>query len=207
MEEMIKEEVEEFIKLIKKKNCKPFDCIQQFNLPILNALWKVTSGKRFDYDDRRLISIVEKLSLWFKRMGRPEDVLTFAFPWMTKIYPKFNEYDETLDTTHGIMNMMKESIEEHENTLDANDPRDFIDKFLIEATKTTKPDSSFYGETGRVNLANTLFDLFLAGSETTSTSHGRCSTWPGIHMCKREYKRNWTQLWAQKPCPPYKTDP
>ena len=137
MEEMIKEEVEEFIKLIKKKNCKPFDCIQQFNLPILNALWKVTSGKRFDYDDRRLITIVEKLSLWFKRMGRPEDVLTFAFHWMTKIYPKFNEYDETLDTTHGIMNMMKESIEEHENTLDVNDPRDFIDKFLIEMTKTT----------------------------------------------------------------------
>ena len=180
MDELIKEELEEFIKLIKKKNCKPFDCIQQFNLPILNALWKVTSGKRFDYDDRRLITIVEKLSLWFKRMGRPEDVLTFAFPWMTKIYPKFNEYDQSLDTTHGIMNMMKESIEEHENTLDANDPRDFIDKFLIEVTKTTNPDSSFYGETGRVNLANALFDLFLAGSETTSTT----LTWAMLYMAR-----------------------
>merc|ERR1719273_2783293 len=75
---------------------------------------------------------------------------------------------------------MKESIEEHENTLDVNDPRDFIDKFLIEVTKTTNPDSSFYGENGRVNLANTLFDLFLAGSETTSTT----LTWAMLYMAR-----------------------
>ena len=40
--------------------------------------------------------------------------------------------------------------------------------------------SSFYGEKGKVNLVNTLFDLFLAGSETTSTT----LTWAMLYMAR-----------------------
>ena len=69
-----------------------------------------------------------------------------------------------------MLDRMKETIREHEDTIDLNEPRDFTDKALIEIKKTTVPSSSFFGEKGRENLANTLYGLFLAGSETTATT-------------------------------------
>ena len=42
MEEMIQEEVEMFKSLINKTTGEPFDFINQLNLPILNALWRIT---------------------------------------------------------------------------------------------------------------------------------------------------------------------
>ena len=64
--------------------------------------------------------------------------------------------------------------------LDLKDPRDFTDSMLIEINKTTDKSSSFYGESGIENLRNTLFDLFLAGSETTSTT----LTWAALYMVR-----------------------
>ena len=64
--------------------------------------------------------------------------------------------------------------------LDLQDPRDFTDSMLIEISKTTDKSSSFYGESGIENLRNTLFDLFLAGSETTSTT----LTWAALYMVR-----------------------
>ena len=64
--------------------------------------------------------------------------------------------------------------------LDLKDPRDFTDSMLIEISKTTDKSSSFYGESGIENLRNTLFDLFLAGSETTSTT----PTWAALYMVR-----------------------
>ena len=60
------------------------------------------------------------------------------------------------------------------------DPRDFTDSMLIEIEKTTDKSSSFYGEGGVENLRNTLFDLFIAGSETTSST----LTWAALYMVR-----------------------
>ena len=81
--------------LLIQNGSEPFDFLNQLNLPILNALWRVTVGERFEYDNPRLISIVHRLTETFKRFAKPENVLVFAFPWITKIYPKFMDRDKT----------------------------------------------------------------------------------------------------------------
>ena len=120
------------------------------------------------------------MTMMFKRSGRPTSVLTRAFPWITKIFPKFMDRHKTMTLNRDVLDLMEESIEEHEESLDVNDPRDFTDKVLIEIGRTTDPLSSFHGETGKLNLANTLFDLFMAGSETTSTT----LTWAILYMAR-----------------------
>jgi cytochrome P450 len=75
---------------------------------------------------------------------------------------------------------MEQKVSEHEATIDPNEPRDFIDKVLVEMRATTDPASSFYGEQGRQNLVETLMDLFAAGSETTSTT----LTWAMLYMVR-----------------------
>eukprot|EP00092_Neocalanus_flemingeri_P065658 GFUD01079879.1.p1 GENE.GFUD01079879.1~~GFUD01079879.1.p1 ORF type:complete len:438 (-),score=100.01 GFUD01079879.1:38-1351(-) len=180
MEEMILEEVQLFKTLINKNEGEPFDFINQYNLPILNALWRVTVGERFDYDNPKLISIIERLTKMFKRIAKPENVITVCFPWIFKLFPTLLEKDKSIETNHDIMNLMLESIKQHQDTLDPNEPRDFTDKVLVKIQQTTDETSSFYGETGIENLANTLFDLFVAGSETTSTT----LTWAALYMIR-----------------------
>ena len=75
---------------------------------------------------------------------------------------------------------MEQKVAEHVATLDHNEPRDFIDKALVEIGATTDPASSFYGALGQQNLVATLMDLFAAGSETTSTT----LTWALLYMAR-----------------------
>merc|ERR1719445_974738 len=68
----------------------------------------------------------------------------------------------------------------HKQSLDVNDLRDYTDMALMEIEKTTDSKSSFYGQFGLDNLKVTLFDLFVAGSETTSTT----LTWAALYMVR-----------------------
>jgi len=180
MEEMIQEEVEMFKALINKSKGEPFDFINKLNLPILNALWRISVGDRFEYDNPKLVSIVKRLTEVFKRFGKPENGIILSFPLLTKIFPKFLERDESTRVQHEIMDLMMESVKQHQETLDVNAPRDFTDIMLIEIQKTTDPASSFYGEFGIENLVNVMMDLFVAGSETTSTT----LTWAMLYMIR-----------------------
>ena len=117
MEDLIQEEVELFKALIMKNGEKSFDFVNKLNLPILNALWRVTVGDRFEYDDPKLLSIVHRLTETFKRLAKPENIFIFTFPWINKIYPKAFGRDKTLSVNHDIMDLMSESIRHHQNTL------------------------------------------------------------------------------------------
>ena len=174
------EEMELFSSLVKKTKGEPFDCINKFNLPILNVLWRIIVGARFDYDDEALLSITQRITLMMRRIAERKNYLALLFPWITKIYPKFMDRYKTLELVRDVINLMEKHIQDHAEVLDMNDSRDFIDSALIEIRNTTDTSSSFYGEKGKLNLSHTLFDLFLAGSETTSTT----LTWAMLYMAK-----------------------
>ena len=44
---------------VKRNAGEPFDFISKFNLPVVNALWNVTAGHRFEYNDPKLISMIQ----------------------------------------------------------------------------------------------------------------------------------------------------
>ena len=178
MEKLVQEEVDLFKRFISKHSSEPLDIINKLNLPILNALWKVTVGERFEYDNPRLISIVERLTEAFKLLLRPSRMLFVAFPWLLKIFPNYLSGEVTIFTD--IIDLMEENIIKHQETLDPNEPRDFIDMMLIEIENTRDPTSSMFGQFGRDNLKVTLFDLFQAGSETASTP----LTWAILYMVR-----------------------
>merc|ERR1712127_847844 len=81
---------------------------------------------------------------------------------------------------NSTLEMMRTSIEEHEQCLDIDNPSDMIDMVLREIKQTTDPLSSFYGQTGKSNLAATLYDLFLAGGETSATT----LSWALVYMVR-----------------------
>jgi len=171
--------------VLKSYRGEPIDMAGKLNLPILNALWKITVGQRFDYDDPQLTRIITQLTEFFQRIGAtPQQLIALSFPRMAKllgwIAPNVLERGKTIAINQEIMALMHATVRDHEETIDANAPRDFTDSVLLEVLRTTDPSSSFYGDWGRTNLANTLVDLFIAGSETTSTT----LTWALLYMAR-----------------------
>ena len=103
-------------------------------------------------------------------IARPTSVLFLTFPWVFKMFSNLLGRQDDIILNRNIFSFIVKSIRVHKNTLDVNSPRDVIDTMLVEIEKTTDKNSSFYEESGMRNLVNTLFDLFIAGSETTSTT-------------------------------------
>ena len=57
MEGLILEEVSKFKSYLDGKIGEPIDIAPMLTLPIVNALWKVTVGERYDYNDPKLLDI------------------------------------------------------------------------------------------------------------------------------------------------------
>ena len=73
-----------------------------------------------------------------------------------------------------MYSLMKEILKQHKETFDEDNLRDFVDVYLKEMK--TNPDVTFTEEELLVNA----FDLFGAGSETTSTT----LTWAALYMVR-----------------------
>ena len=182
MEEMIKEEIVQFKQLLNGVMADPVDFAHRLNLPILNALWHVTVGERFSYDNPKLADIVERLTETFKIFASPNQAVLTSYPWLMYIPGArlFFQWERAHKVLTEVSDMMEENIIKHKETIDVNAPRDFIDMMLIEIENTEDPTSSFFGQRGLDSLKVNLFDLFLAGSETTSTT----LTWAVLYMVR-----------------------
>ena len=72
MEEMIQEEVGQFLDHLRPLAGQPVDVEGQLNLPILNTLCRITLGDRFEYSDHQLQGtlhysfIIDSLSFGFQ---------------------------------------------------------------------------------------------------------------------------------------------
>jgi cytochrome P450 len=72
-----------------------------------------------------------------------------------------------------LLAWFQSEYDEHLKSWEEDSPRDFLDLYIGEHKKANKEQndtSSFYGEMGSANFLLTMYDLFLAGSETTSTT-------------------------------------
>ena len=155
----------EEVKKRMKKNSGKFlqeDLERLFAKSSLNIIWNFVSAERFEYDDK----MAEKL-LYFSDcftklgkeiLGKPLGI----FPFLKHIPPFRSKYQEVENGFRELRQFIRTSISNHEDTLDINNPRDYIDMFLIESKETKNPILT------KDNLMAICLDLFIAGSETTS---------------------------------------
>ena len=99
-----------------------------------------------------------------------------TFPFLRFFPPYRKLYNEVYQGMGECRQFIKETISNHIDNLDDSNPRDFIDKFLIAGrenkalTQVICIDLLNISSVTQDALLFTCFDLFMAGSETTSKS-------------------------------------
>ncbi|XP_042545317.1 cytochrome P450 2C19-like [Dipodomys spectabilis] len=165
IEERVQEEACCLVEELRKTKGSPCDPTFILACAPCNVICSIVFQNRFDYKDQNFLNLMKKLN---------ENVKIGSSPWM-QIYNLFLDLIDCLPGSHktllknfdDINSYILKKINDHEESLDVNNPRDLIDYFLIcKCQENHKESSEFTNE----NLTMVASDLFGAGTETTSTT-------------------------------------
>jgi len=167
-EEAILEESKLLIENIKENlngaNTGIVDIEKQLNCAALNVIWNLVAGYRFQYNDAKMKEMArvteEVMGMAKDVLGKPFGVLPFL-----RFFPPFKaKFKKLSKSFKDFEDFIRETVDEHEITFDKNNPRDFVDMFLLQIEAD---NSNIFN---KKQLISTIQDLFIAGSETTSKS-------------------------------------
>ncbi|XP_066456170.1 cytochrome P450 2C8-like isoform X2 [Eleutherodactylus coqui] len=169
LEEHIQQEArylrDEFIKR-KGSFCDPTYFL---TLAISNMICSIVFGERFEYEDKTFLGLLAMLKEIFSTLNSRTGQLLNSF---IKVLPRLpGPHQKVFQNLAALRSFVQNKVKEHQDTLDQNCPRDFIDCFLIKMEEEKGiPNTEFHFD----NLFVTVLNLFFAGTETTSTTmrHG-----------------------------------
>ena len=101
------------------------------NIPILNVLWRIIAGHRFEYSDPELNRVVEMVGDIMSAMA-PKPNLAWIFPSLREYFPSIDRVEESIDKFAPIRNFLADIIAEHRRRFDPECISDFIDAYLAE---------------------------------------------------------------------------
>ncbi|XP_019494672.1 PREDICTED: cytochrome P450 2C18-like isoform X2 [Hipposideros armiger] len=165
IEDRVQEEARCLVEELRKTNASPCDPTFILGCAPCNVICSIIFQNRFNYTDQDFLNLLEKFN---------ENLRLFSSPWI-QVCNNFPAVIDYLPGSHNtivknfadIKTYVLEKVKEHQASLDINNPRDFIDCFLIKMEQEKhNPQLEFTFE----NLITTVTDLFGAGTETTSTT-------------------------------------
>ncbi|XP_019134718.2 cytochrome P450 2J6 isoform X4 [Larimichthys crocea] len=160
LEQNICEEIRHLQEEMEKQKGEPFNPAGLFN----NAVSNIICQKRFDYSDHKFQIMLKYMSETLSLEGSVWGRLYESFPNVMKHLP--GPHNKMFSYLNNILEFIGEEVKSHKKNLDRNNPRDYIDTFIIEMENHKESDLGF----SETNLAMCSTDLFFAGSETTSTT-------------------------------------
>ncbi|XP_074447928.1 cytochrome P450 2C9-like isoform X1 [Larus michahellis] len=165
IEERIQEESEHLLEEINKTKGTPFDPTFMLSCAVSNIICSIVFGRRYDYKDKKFLALMNNMNNIFEMMnsywGQLYQMFSNILDYLPGPHNKiFTEFD-------ALKAFVAEEVKIHQATLDPSSPQDFIDCFLTKMQEEKEhPNSSFHMK----NLITSTFDLFIAGTETTSTT-------------------------------------
>ncbi|XP_020019989.2 cytochrome P450 2C55-like isoform X1 [Castor canadensis] len=165
IEERIQEEAFSLVEELRKTNGSPCDPTFVLGSAPCNVICSIIFQNRFDYKDQNFLNLMGKFNENFKILNSPWMQVCNTFPAILDYLP--GSHNKVLKNFADIKSYVLEKVKEHQESLDINSPRDFIDCFLI---KMEQEKHNWESEFTIESLMATVTDLFIAGTETTSTT-------------------------------------
>ncbi|NXT19019.1 CP2H1 protein, partial [Syrrhaptes paradoxus] len=132
---------------------------------VSNIICSIVFGDRFDYEDKKFLTLIQTLEENEKLQNVLQTQLYNFLPTLMEHLP--GPHQKMIKNIEKVNKFTSEIVAEHQKTLDPTCPRDYIDAFLI---KIEQEKGNGHSEFTTETLCRTTFDLFLAGSGTTSTT-------------------------------------
>ncbi|KAM4873322.1 cytochrome P450 2J2 [Thomomys bottae] len=165
LEQRIQEEAQYLVEDIENEKGQPFNPQFKINNAVSNIICSVVFGDRFEYQDGQFQKMLKLLDEIIYLEASVIALLYNIFPSIMKFIP--GKHHKVFSNWEELKLFISREIEKHKKTWNPDEPRDFIDAYLNEIAKhPDKTTTSFHEE----NLICSTLDLFLAGTETTSTT-------------------------------------
>ncbi|TSP46832.1 Cytochrome P450 2G1 [Bagarius yarrelli] len=143
----------------------PFDPTFYLSRAVSNIICALVFGQRFVYEDSHFLRLLQIINGVLRFGSSSWGQMYNVFPWLMELLP--GKHHTAVNEVEELKVFSKGKIQEHKDSLDPDNPRDFIDCFLIRANQEKdSPNTEFHND----NLIATVLNLFLAGTETTSTT-------------------------------------
>nr|AFP66952.1 cytochrome P450 [Perinereis nuntia] len=147
-------------KMVSEK--EPFYPKKYMGLAVANVIFNIVFGDRFEYDDPDFMDILAKMDFMARSVGA---TTIDRFIRILRYIPIDTPWKKVLRNRNQLEKYTYKKIEEHKETFDPNVMRDYIDLYL----KITQ-EGHKYETLTEPHPFQTIFDLYFAGAETTSTS-------------------------------------
>ncbi|KAK4320405.1 hypothetical protein Pmani_008714 [Petrolisthes manimaculis] len=170
LEESIHYEAKCLVKELRKTTDKVQPLSMCVVLAVYNVVNKMVADKRYEMDDPKGLEFVDKILTVNQKLQGP--VFFFnVFPILVTLAPSFLKkklglYDLE-EAAKFINDATSETVQEHKAKLDPSKPRDLIDHLLIDHQENDQDPSD---NNEKLSIQATITELFLAGTETTSTT-------------------------------------
>ncbi|XP_078240733.1 cytochrome P450 2C18-like [Pogona vitticeps] len=165
IEERIQEEAQYLLEKLRDTKGKPFDPTFLLSCATSNVICSIVFGAHFDYDDERFLALLDKFNDNFKIASSPWGQMANILPSFMDLIP--GPHQRVSKNAEKLKEFVSKVVKQHKETLDPSATRDFIDCFLIRMEQEKKNGAS---EFTPENLVASVINLFVAGTETTSTT-------------------------------------
>uniref|UniRef100_A0A8C5Q9M5 Cytochrome P450 n=1 Tax=Leptobrachium leishanense TaxID=445787 RepID=A0A8C5Q9M5_9ANUR len=164
-EEKIQEEAKNVVEELKKLKEKPMDVTKLIMDAVSNILFSIIFGSRYEYKDETFVELLSIVDEIFHVISSPWGQLHTIFPQIMDYIP--GPHQKIASESKKLMLFIRERVRISQETLEPASPRHFIDSFLI---KMEKEKDNLNSEFTERNLECAIHDLFLAGTETTTST-------------------------------------
>ncbi|XP_075179673.1 cytochrome P450 2B1-like [Anomaloglossus baeobatrachus] len=165
IEDRVEEEVLCLVTELKKTKESLVDPQQYFGKAACNVLFAIMFGNRHEYDNTELLNVVSLMHKTLFLLSSGWGQLYDMFPRVMGFIP--GRHQKLFIYMEELFHFVKKRVEMNKKTLDKNNPRDYVDAFLIKMEKENiNPKTEFH----MTNLLCSTMQIFFAGVETTSTT-------------------------------------
>ncbi|XP_035684756.1 cytochrome P450 2C31-like isoform X1 [Branchiostoma floridae] len=187
MEENIREEARQLCMKLSEQgpDAQARDIADNLTVSSANIVCSMVFGKRYDYDDVKFVELTKIVNKMIAQLGSSQ--LMTVFPFL-RFIPGVNSPKRILvEGINEVHVFLRQEITKHRETLDNENPRDFIDLLLIELQTQDKTDC-----VTEENIVWIIQDMFFAGIETTATT----LRWGLLYMvlCPQEQQKVQAEL-------------
>ncbi|XP_029395932.1 cytochrome P450 2J5 isoform X3 [Mus pahari] len=165
LEQCIQEEAHHLVEVIGEEEGQPFNPHLKLNNAVSNIICTVTFGERFEYEDCLFQELLKLLDEAMHLQGSTAGQLYNGFPHIMKYLP--GPHQKIFRNWGKLKLFVSNIVKKHQKDWNPDEPRDFIDAFLIEMQKYDPHRTTSFNEE---NLICSTLDLFLAGTETASST-------------------------------------